>query len=311
MHKGIICIAAFVIFSNLLFSKIDMGLASGNSYSFFGIDPIAETQFIKDTEQYFSFIEVDADQFEFVQLLNQNNNYLSKDMVKSSIVTEIAKKDFDYTVQEGESITGIADKFNLHVASLVEKNNLSVSDIEKIKPGQKLTIPIKDTSDSKEWLVALNEQKEQERQLALEAERVRQAQLAKNRSLALTSRNSVTRDSSTSRDVVINSYSGGGANSYPYGYCTYYAAARRGVPGNWGNAGQWLGNAARSGYATGDLPAPGAIMVSSESWWGHVGIVESVNGNSFTISEMNYMGWGVTNTRTLNVNDGVVKGFIY
>lgn len=285
-----------------------MGLANSSTF-FYGIDPKVEAQFIANTDQYFSFIDEDANRFEFVQLVNQNNDFLSKDAIKNSSVTEIAKKDFEYTIQDGESVSGIADKFGLHVATLVEKNKLSVDDIENIKPGQKLVIPIKDSSESKDWLVQLNEKKEEERQLALEAENARQAELAK--SLAISTRNSVVRDTSSSRTTIVSTEVGSKSNGYPYGYCTYYVATRRAVPSSWGNAGQWLGNAAASGYSTGDMPAPGAIMVSSESWWGHVAIVESVSGNSFTVSEMNYAGWGVTSTRTLSVNDGVIAGFIY
>jgi len=87
-------------------------------------------------------------------------------------------------------------------------------------------------------------------------------------------------------------------------------AQRRYVP--WGgNAISWLSNARSSGKATGSVPRPGAIMVSGESRWGHVAIVESVSGSNFTISEMNYAGFGRKDTRTLSVGSGAVKGFIY
>jgi surface antigen len=52
-------------------------------------------------------------------------------------------------------------------------------------------------------------------------------------------------------------------------------------------------------------------MVSGESRWGHVALVESVSGSSFTISEMNYAGFGKKSTRTLSANSRVVRGFIY
>jgi surface antigen len=52
-------------------------------------------------------------------------------------------------------------------------------------------------------------------------------------------------------------------------------------------------------------------MVSAESRWGHVALVESVKGSSFTISEMNYAGFGKKSTRTLSAGSRVVKGFIY
>jgi len=94
------------------------------------------------------------------------------------------------------------------------------------------------------------------------------------------------------------SYSGSGGH-FPYGYCTWYVASKRYVPWS-GNANQWLWNARAMGYATGRTPQVGAIMVTNESWWGHVAYVEAVHGNSVTISEMNYAGWGRVNYRTLS-----------
>lgn len=102
----------------------------------------------------------------------------------------------------------------------------------------------------------------------------------------------------------------GTGHSFPYGYCTWYVAQKRFVPWS-GNAGTWLYHAKSAGYATGKVPRPGAIMVSSESWWGHVGIVESVRGNEFTISEMNYAGFAKKSYRTVSTNNRVIKGFIY
>lgn len=102
----------------------------------------------------------------------------------------------------------------------------------------------------------------------------------------------------------------GTGHRFPYGYCTWYVAQKRYVP--WGgNAGTWLYNAKAAGYQTGKAPRVGAIMVSSESWWGHVAIVESVSGNSFTISEMNYKGWAKASKRTMSTSNRVIKGFIY
>jgi LysM repeat protein len=97
-----------------------------------------------------------------------------------------------------------------------------------------------------------------------------------------------------------------------YGYCTWYVASRRNVPWT-GNAWEWFGNAKAMGFATGQEPQPGAIMVTWESWVGHVAYVESVNADgSFTVSEMNYKGWGVIDTRTLkSTKDVPLIGFVY
>ncbi len=114
--------------------------------------------------------------------------------------------------------------------------------------------------------------------------------------------------SGTSRGYSRPSY--GSAGRFPYGYCTWYVASRRHV-GWLGNAGDWLYNARAAGYATGYSPQAGSIMVTSESGWGHVAYVESVGAGTVTISEMNYNGWGVVNSRTLSTSSGVIRGYIY
>lgn len=99
-------------------------------------------------------------------------------------------------------------------------------------------------------------------------------------------------------------------NSFPYGYCTYYVASQRPIPWR-GNAGTWLSGARAFGYATGDTPQVGAIIVTSESSAGHVGIVTAVHGSEITITEMNYHGFGVISSRTIPTSYGAIKGYIY
>lgn len=90
------------------------------------------------------------------------------------------------------------------------------------------------------------------------------------------------------------------ANSYAYGWCTWYAAMRRAELGrpigeHWGNASSWAWSAAAQGFAVGTTPAVGAVMANSGGYggYGHVAIVESVDGDSITISEMNGVGGGL------------------
>ena len=98
---------------------------------------------------------------------------------------------------------------------------------------------------------------------------------------------------------------------FPYGYCTWYVASRRAVPWT-GDAWQWFGQAQAYGYATGSTPKPGAIMVTWESGWGHVALVESVNPDgSWLVSEMNFVGFGVVSQRTLRPGRVSLIGFIY
>ena len=98
---------------------------------------------------------------------------------------------------------------------------------------------------------------------------------------------------------------------FPYGYCTYYVSTRR--PIYWsGNAIAWLANARAAGFATGDTPQVGAILVTTEGGWtGHVAMVDAVNGDEITISEMNYVGWGRISSRTVSASYGAIRGYIY
>jgi surface antigen/LysM repeat protein len=107
----------------------------------------------------------------------------------------------------------------------------------------------------------------------------------------------------------------GAGGKFPYGYCTWWVAHKRFIPWS-GNAWQWWYNAQQFGYAEGQVPKVGAIMVQGISWTspvGHVSYVESVWGDgSFTVSEMNYGGWGRVDYRTIKSTAGLdLLGFIY
>ncbi len=100
-------------------------------------------------------------------------------------------------------------------------------------------------------------------------------------------------------------------NHFSYGYCTWYVANKRYIPW-YGNAIEWWPNAAAYGYAEGQAPAVGAVMVTRESSAGHVAYVEAVNPDgSWTVSEMNYTAWGQVSRRTLRPGQAPVVGFIY
>jgi len=240
----------------------------------------------------------------------KSDEYLDKQIGHNNFSTQRTQLEREYVVQDGDTISQIAERFGMHVATIYDRNGLNADNIEDIRPGDVLIIPAYDTSDSQQWLADLNYKKEQERQrlLALERERERQRQIA----AAQAYRNVYTRESADYNGRYTTSTNTSGANGYPYGWCTYYAASRRNVPSNWGNGGQWLSSAQSQGYSTGSVPRPGAIIVTGESWAGHVGYVESVNPDgSAVISEMNYNGWGTVSTRTISPGNPMVKGYIY
>lgn len=88
-------------------------------------------------------------------------------------------------------------------------------------------------------------------------------------------------------------------NSYTRGQCTYYVASRVSVPAGMGNATNWSYGLAQAGWQVGTGPVPGAIGISHEGYAGHVVIVEAVTLLGVLISEMNYHGVGVVDTRVV------------
>lgn len=182
-----------------------------------------------------------------------------------------------YTVKKGDDIESIAKEFKAEADKIIAFNSLPANG--DIKEGEEIIIP--------------NGQKEVP------------APRPASRGL-----NIAERPYESFGSAGKNLTGGKGGHIFPYGYCTWYVAQKRKIPWS-GNAGTWLYRAKASGYATGKTPRAGAVMVSSESWWGHVGIVESVSSDSFTISEMNYKGWGKKSTRVIAKGSRVIKGFIY
>jgi len=259
---------------------------------------------------------------------------------ESSGEKNIRREAVDYFVQPGDTLSTIAERFGIKTETILWANNLDYLSV--IKPGDKLTIPPEDGVIYKVQAgdtlidIAVRYKADLDKIVAynqLDANYIVEGQVlfipdgikpAPQPTSYLASSSSPSQPSNSSYSSSLSSqqsystYSsqptiryGGGSNRFPYGYCTWYVAQRRGgVPWS-GNAGEWLANARAYGYATGSEPVPGAIMVTRESWWGHVAYVESVSGDYVTISEMNYQGYGIVSRRTLNKNDWRIRGYIY
>lgn len=174
-----------------------------------------------------------------------------------------------YIVQEGDSLSGIADKHNLSWMRIWQKNT-QLQNQDQLTVGDTLTIP-----NTEEAL----------------SERPPVTPLAAPVSVSSTEVAQVTTQTSstpyTSSQTVVRQ--SGGANTYAYGWCTWWVKEKRpDIGGYWGNAVNWLSSASAAGYSIGSAPAAGAIAYSPEGSYGHVAYVESVNGNTVTISEMGY-----------------------
>jgi surface antigen len=107
------------------------------------------------------------------------------------------------------------------------------------------------------------------------------------------------------------------ANTYDYGYCTFWAAQRRievgkPIPNNWGDAHTWDDRSRAAGYTVDHAPAKYAIMETDRGDLGHVAFVEDVAPDgSWTISEMNAKGWDIMDTRTLTATQAKDYNFIH
>jgi LysM repeat protein len=244
---------------------------------------------------------------------------------------EERRESIEYTIKEGDTISAIASAFGLKTQTLLWANNLK--DWSIIKPGDSITVPPKDgviyevklgdtlSGVAQKYQTEVNEICEWNQ---LDVDKIVEGQeiFLPNATMVATRAASTSSASSTastgastfSEPAPVYS-SNSGCHSFPYGYCTWYVAQKRGCVPWGGNAKDWLSNAQAYGYnvcwgSNCSCPA-GSILVTRESWWGHVAFVESSNASTITISEMNKYGWGKVSTRTLNKGAWVIRGCIY
>lgn len=190
-----------------------------------------------------------------------------------------------YKVKSGDSIESVAKKYDAKVDEIISFNDLPANGA--LSEGEEIIIP---DGQVDEPTATRN--------------------LAGGTTGTSVSRTTPSTASQATGRAFNKQYYSSSAHRFPWGWCTWYVASKRHVP--WGgNAGTWLYHAKAYGANIGRAPRPGAIMVTGESGYGHVGIVESVKGDSFTVSEMNYRGFGVVSKRTINAKAGFIRGFIY
>ena len=216
--------------------------------------------------------------------------------VKPQVVTTSMKswRDItDYTVQAGESIPVIAQKFGVTSDSIRWSNGLSG---DSVAAGTKLIIPpvngIVHTVTAGETAQSLATKYHSSADQITQYNDAEEAGLVVGRRIIIPNGQvaaATTSRSSGTRSVYGASFTPSyGSNGYDWGWCTWYAAARSGAPGNWGNANTWAYYARLSGWTVSSVPKAGAIFQTSSGWAGHVGIIEEVYDNgTMKISDMN------------------------
>ena len=237
-----------------------------------------------------------------------------------------------YKVKDGDTVGTIAQEFKVTINTILWAND--IDDVTKIKPGDKIFIlPVtgvkhkvkssdtiskiaKKYKAKKEDIISFNSLPADGRLKIGEEIIIPGGEVEEVRptpSSVLQRRNyygTNTTPDNTKRKPSIIDRSPKRGHRFPYGQCTWYVAQHKYVP--WGgNAGTWLYHARAYGAKTGKKAKVGAIMVTSESWYGHVAIVTKIKGNSIHIKEMNYKGWAVVSSRVIAANSRRIKGYIY
>jgi LysM repeat protein len=220
-----------------------------------------------------------------------------------------------YTVRDGEDVYAIARKFNISADELRWSNPASLTRTDLVRTGDQLMIPpiqgvvvVVKPNDTLQTIAAAYKV---DPQAIVDFNYLRVATINPGDVLVVPNGRGPLLFPRRASDnpPALGPY----ANAkFTYGQCTWYVASRRYVPWT-GDAWMWYGSARAMGYAVGQVPEPGAIMVTWESLiYGHVAYVEQVNADgSFVVSEMNFKAWDVIDERTLTVREVPLIGFIY
>ena len=235
-----------------------------------------------------------------------------------------------YSVQSGDTLKSIAAKFGVTVSQIRWSNSSLFSDASIIA-GDKIIIPptpgVVVTVKGNDTLNGLANKYQVDPSVIADFNRLRGSQLTAGTILVIPNgigpafppppaafQTTQLGGGGAMPTVVKSCCLGPYVNSrFPVGWCTYYVATWRNV--TWtGDAGWWYDNARAQGYPVGSQPKVGAIMVTWESYLGHVAYVESVNADgSWTVSEMNYVAFDVIDWRTIKPGQlgSKLVGFIY
>ncbi len=243
----------------------------------------------------------------------------------------MSHKSFGYTVAAGETLSSIATKFHVTV-SQIRWSNTNLFSNDSVSTGDQIVIPpipgVVVTVKASDTLDALATKYQVDAQSIYDFNRLRSGDLVAGTTLVIPNGvGGAFPPPPALYQLLIRSGTGGGypvkvlgcclgpyiANGFPVGWCTYYVATKRNV--TWrGDAGYWYQNAAAQGYPVGPTPKVGSIMVTWESWAGHVAYVEAVNPDgSWVVTEMNWVAFDVIDQRTIRPGQlgARLVGFIY
>jgi surface antigen len=327
-HLGLVALSAVVVLANnpAMAHAVSVRISAAHAGLGATLDPATTASVAADIAEGSHMLvagtatRTASNKNQQVALLTADDDALAKRQVVATAGN--ATRDItSYSVQPGDTLSGIASKFNITTDTILWVNGMS--DADMVKPGQNLTIlPVSgllytvkagDTADSlagayqanAAQILSFNNDELKgvaPGQQIIIPDGVKPQPVATPQIASNTRSNGSVLGTTTYRPSLTHfSYSGDG---YSYGYCTWYVASRRNVPSSWGNANSWYYNAQASGFSVGSTPIPGAIAWTGAGYYGHVAYVESVSGGMVTVSEMNYNGnWGRVTSRTVPAYD--------
>ncbi|MCJ1656975.1 LysM peptidoglycan-binding domain-containing protein [Staphylococcus sp. NRL 16/872] len=254
-----------------------------------------------------------------------------------------AEASTQHTVQSGESLWSISQKYNISVDSIKKNNNISNN---IIFPGQVLTIggsnastPSSNTTPtsssvytvkSGDSLYLIANKFNVSVDSLMKANNLSGYLIKPNQQLKIPSGSKTVSSGNKTVSTPIapkTSSSNNGSkkyttpkyshqNLYTAGQCTWYVFDRRAKAGlpistYWSDAKYWASNAAQAGYTVNHVATVGSIMQTTVGYYGHVAYVERVNADgSILVSEMNYLN-GPYNTNTRIIPASAVSSYNY
>ena len=210
------------------------------------------------------------------QTLKWANNSTSDAAQEGATLTVPRTDGVVYTVKDGDTVASLADKYKVDTERIVLYNDLA-SD-ESLVAGKRLVLPSGELPETE-----------------------RPGYVAP-RPVTPT----YSGYSDNSGNILSSSYGYArvfSGNRYALGNCTWYAYERRAAMGRpigslWGNATNWAASARAAGFTVNKTPAPGAVFQYGGGY-GHVGIVDSVDGEYLYVTDMNYAGYNVVTSRKI------------
>lgn len=185
------------------------------------LDPIRAGELTERFSKYTPGLEENAEDVTISMMISSDNYTLAQQLAVNANKDLKApeRQEATYIVKSGETITQIAQKFDLHVQSILDANDIKPEDTKKIKEGYILNIPSSDTSTSNDWLVAIKKAEDDARarsaaEAAKRAQEAAKKKLAASRALAATTKKTASGYDSVDNSGLITPLSHRGISQY-------------------------------------------------------------------------------------------------